>query len=374
MLFYKYFKLLLCAGVVFVFFGCSSGKNSLSVDAPSKSDEFVVVMAEGTADITPAGIAEATDRAYLDAQRKAIETALGKIYSAKTVVDAGRFIEQTIMAKVEGYIKKWEKLAGPEVQDFPGISDKIVWVKINAQVGKDKLKEDTFALEEIQKKLGRPDIAVAIGNSQASQVLGSKLKEKKFTVKVLDNVSGDIRESAQENGVDILIKGDVSASKAGSIMKGVDMKSYQSEVVLKAINVSDGEELSQAAGHGAYPHINDASGKAGAVQKAAASAADILIEKLLNAWEDVLNNGSNLYLKVKGLSLNDESDFKMVLERYLRGLKEVHSKGLKDGIFTYKLNYLGDAKQLAKELGSLNSKFILNISGYRTNIVEAEIK
>lgn len=340
----------------------------------SKND-YTLVVAEGTGDIREAGVSEAADRAYLDAQRKAIETALGKMYSAKTVVEAGRFIDQTIMSNIEGYIKKWSKIAGPEIQEFPGIEDKIVWVKIEAQVGKNKLKEDTMALEEIQRRLGRPDIAIIIENSYAGKVLSNKLKEKKFNVREISKEDNeDPVEVAVENEIEIIIDGEVSASSAGNIMKGVAMKSFQSDVVFKAINTSDGAVLSQTSGHGAYPHINDEAGKAGAIEKAAETAAENLSQQILSGWEDVLNNGNNLYLRVAGISLEDESDLKMVFNRYLRGLKEVHSKGFKNGIFTYKLKYLGDAKQLAKELSGVKSKFNVKITGYRVNTVEVEIK
>jgi len=353
--------------------GCG-GKKQIDTDPVEDAADAILVTAEGTADIGNAGLAEATDRAYLDAQRKAIETALGKMYSAKTVVDAGRFIEQTIMAKAEGYIRKWSKLAGPDVQDYPGITEKIVWVKIQASVGKNKLKEDTFALEEMQKKLGRPDVAVVIPNAHAAKVIESKLKEKEFTVRDLSSTEKDPVEAAQEEGVEIIIDGKAEVSGAGQIMAGVNMKSFQSDIIIKAINTSDGELLAQSSAHGAYPHINEESGKAGAAERAARVASDEMLEKLLAAWEDVLNNGSNLYLKVEGLTLEKESDFRMILKRSLRGLKEIHSKGLADGVFTYKLMYLGDGKQLAKELGNIESKFSLVITGYRVNTVSAEVK
>ncbi|MFH1414657.1 MAG: hypothetical protein ABIH89_01055 [Elusimicrobiota bacterium] len=353
--------------------GCG-GKKQIITGPPENAADAIIVTAEGTADIGNAGLAEATDRAYLDAQRKAIETALGKMYSAKTVVDAGRFIEQTIMAKAEGYIRQWSKLAGPEVQDYPGITEKIVWVKIQASVGKDKLKEDTFALEEIQNKLGRPDVVVVIPNAHAAKVIESKLKDKKFTVRDLPGSEKDPVAAAQEEGIEIIIDGKVEVSGAGQIMAGVNMKSFQSDIIIKAVNTSDGEVLAQSSAHGAYPHINEESGKAGAVERAAQIAADEMLEKLLAAWEDVLNNGSNLYLKVEGLSLEDESDFRMVLKRSMRGLKEVHSKGLAEGVFTYKLMYLGDGKQLAKELSNIESKFGIVVTGYRVNTVTAKVK
>jgi hypothetical protein len=341
--------------------------------AKKKSDKYISITSEGTADIREAGISEASDRAYLDAQRKAIEKALGKLYSAKTVVEAGRFIEQNITSNIKGYIRKWEKIDGPEVRDYPGISEKLVWVKIEAKVGKGKLKEDSLALEEIQRKLGRPDFAVVIDNKYCNQMISSKLKEKQFTVREINNANSNSIETALENNIDIIIDGTVESSGGKKIMPNVDMRSFQANVIVKALNVTDGEILSQASGHGAHPHIEEESGTAEAIRKASTGAIDEIMEQVLSTWEYVLNNGNNIYLKMKGISLLEESDFKVLLKRYLRGLQEVHDKGFNEGVFTYKLKYLGDAKQLAKELSSMKSKVKINVSGYKSNTVEAEV-
>lgn len=370
MLYYKNIKIIITSFILLIMSGCAA-KQQVTEELPGN---YVSVIAEGTADIKEAGMSEATDRAYIDAQRKAIEKALGKMYSARTVVDSGRFIEQTIMADVKGYIRKWEKVAGPEAQDYPGTSEKIVWVKIQAEVGLDKLKEDTFALEEMQKRLGRPDIAVIVKNNHSRQVISNKLSENKFTVRDIGTALNDPVGTANENNVELIIDGKVTAKSAGKIMKGVDMISYQSDVTLKAVNVADGEVIAQAAGHGAFPHIEEESGKAGAVRKATEIAMDKLTEQMLAAWENILNNGSGIYLKIKGITLNNESDFKSVMTRYLRGVKEVHSKDFKSGIFTYKIMYLGNAKQLAKEISSIKGRFNVNVTGYKANTVEAEVK
>ncbi|MBN2406098.1 MAG: hypothetical protein JXJ19_00215 [Elusimicrobia bacterium] len=334
---------------------------------------YVTVTAEGTADIKKAGVAEATDVAYMDAQRKAIETALGKLYSARTVVESGRFIDQTIMADVKGYIKRWEKLGDPAVQDYPGTSYKIVKVQIKADIGLDKLKEDTTALDQMQKRLGRPDIAVVVSDANAKQTISSKLKDKDFTVIDLGS-QADVLAAAADKNAELLIDGKVTLSEGKKIMEGVDMKSYQATITLEAVNTASAESIAQAAGSGAYPHIDADTGKAGAANRAAETAADQLIEKLLVVWEDVLNNGSGIYLKVSGLTLNNEADFGKLLERYLRGVKEIHAKGLQDGIFTYKIMYLGTAKQMAKEVSEIQGNFKVNVTGYRANTVTAQVK
>lgn len=365
----KHILLFLCFAVLNVSIGYSRSKKNNKKDTPK--GEIIEVVAEGFADIRESGFSDAVDRAYLDAQHKAVETALGKVYSARTVVEAGRYIEQKVYADVKGYIKNWEKISGPATQEYPGTKDKIVWVKIKASIGLNKLKSDTGALLEIQKRLGSPDVAVFINNKHALNKITEKLKAKKFIVKDIDMIENEAKlELALENDIEIVIEGVVTTSGGRIIMKGVDMRSYQANIVLKALNSVDGIVLAEASSSGAYPHINPESGKAGAVEKATDKASDELIDKLLISWEDSLNNGNNFYLKIGGLTLKNEADFKFILKRNLRGLKEVFSKGFKEGIFSYKLKYLGDVKTLAKDLSNIKGKFKVEVKSYRLNTVK----
>jgi len=347
-----------------------------SLKAEDQPSDSITVTSEGTADIRGAGVSEAVDRAYLDAQKKAVESALGKMYSATTVVEAGRFIEQNVMSDISGYIRNWEKVDGPDTRTFSGTDEKVVWVKIRAEIGLGKLKSDTLSLEKIQQRLGRPDMAVIIDNIHASQAASKKLEENRITVKKLRVPEGmDRFEYAAENGVDILIEGDAETTDAGSVMDGVKLKSYQSDVQLKAVNVIDGEIIAQASAHGAAAHIQDEPGRAEAVRKASEKAAEELTSHLLEAWQDVLNNGNIIYLEVKNVPFKKETEFRKKLGSGFRGIREIHPKGFRNEKHIYKLKYLGDARMLASDLDTYNKDgFNLKVTGYRLNRVEAEME
>jgi hypothetical protein len=241
-------------------------------------------------------------------------------------------------------------------------------------VGKDRLSEDTLALQKIQQRLGRPDIAITLSNKKAKQVIESSLKDKEFTVKDIGHNPQDPFKTANENNVEIIITGEATAKSAGAVMEGVSMKSYQAEVIFKALNVTDGMILAEASAHAAAAHIEELSGMTAAIKKASKQAAGELTEKMIEGWEDILNNGSNLYVDIKGLTLNNESDFKRFLKDSVRGVTEVHSKGLEDGINSFKVKYLGDSRHFAQALNEAEGDFSLTVTGYKVNLVEAEIK
>jgi len=333
---------------------------------------YVTVVSEGIADIREAGVSEALDRAYLDAQYKAIEKALGKIYSARTVVESGRFLQQTVMTNVKGYIRRWYEISKPEEIQFPWTNERVVYVKICAEVGLNKLKDDTVALQELQKRLGRPDIFVDIDNIYAKQVITTKLQEIGFTIHDLEIKKGDLINSALENNIEVIIQGSIEVKNSGKVFENLDIKLFQSQVSLRAINVSDNRIIAHVTAEESYPHVDEKSGKVGAIKKATESAMNKLIEDLLASWEDILNNGNELYLKVKGLVIEQESSFRKYIQRSIRGCREIYCEGMKNNVVSFKILYLGNVNDFVKDLNRIKG-YNIKVTKFSTNIVEAEI-
>lgn len=354
---HKRFKLINSFILIAVLFTCAAKKNT------SNGNDSLIIISQGSADIRDAGMTEALDRAYLDAQRKAVENALGKIYYAQTVVEAGKFIEETVIANIKGYIRKWKKQGNPVIANYPGTGYKVVNVKIEAEVGLGKLKEDMVALKEIQMRLGRPDLAIDLDNLQANKELEKILNKYLFTVYELKNAPGD--------KIDIIIDGKVTSETAGKIMEGVDLISCQADVVLKARLRTSGEILAQASGHGASPHINIESGKAAAIEKAVFNAGEDLVKQLFSAWENILNNGRDVYLNITGIKLADEAEFSHMLKNSIRGINEMYTKGYNNGVLRYKLKYLGELRYFAKDLDVLDT---IKVNSYDGNSIDAEIE
>jgi len=167
---------------------------------------------------------------------------------------------------------------------------------------------------------------------------------------------------------DIVIVGKAKAVSGGQInVQGYsgNLKSYQADSSFKVVNVGDGRILAISSKHGAASHIVDQTGGINALTKAAESAADELIDQILKAWEDVLNNGNLLTLYVKGLSITDELTFNKSLKNTFREVKEVYAKQKKGDKSVFTVRYLGTARDFATALVTKeNFDFKVNVESY----------
>src|SRR5438270_666390 len=99
------------AALVVFFSGCAGSKSRLKV---GKTTEGEVVEAEGFAPNDPKDVLNTKRGSLVDAQRNAIEKAVGVFVSARTMVEKAVAIENNILARTDGYIKKYDVIGeGP---------------------------------------------------------------------------------------------------------------------------------------------------------------------------------------------------------------------------------------------------------------------
>ncbi len=383
----------LAIGICFIFaFNCAStAKNTKQVESANPSEKIVTTT--GFADIRAAGDAEAYDRAIEDAQRKGVEEAIGTVVDAQTVTSKGTLIKDQISGRSSGYIKKRDIIKQWK-------EGQLVYVQVKMTIGVDKLKEDVLALDVAQKRMKMPRVIVYVKESYLDKnnqgttgtvynTLLSKFSEKKFIIvnrsgvnlsaeenSMLDNLAAQdkIGTMAQKigakNGADIVIAGSGEARDAGiGNLMGTDMKSYQANVNLQVINVSDGRIMATTIKQGASPHINADQGCVAALKRVTEPAADDLINQVLTAWDDILNNGNMLTLKVSGLSLTEGFKFQKALKQYFREIKDVFDKGMANGQSVYTVKYLGDAKDFAMALSTVTFGYTVDVTEYDATTV-----
>jgi hypothetical protein len=347
-----------------------------------------IVETTGMADIRKAGEAEAYDRAIEDAQRKGVEEAIGTFVDQQTITEKGVLIKDQISGRSSGYIKNREILKQWK-------EGGMVYVKVRLVIGMEKLKDDVLALDMAQKRMKMPRVIVYVKESYLGKdntgttgtvynTLISKFAEKKFIIVNRQNptLSGEenamlnslssqdrIATMAQaigaKNSADIVIAGSGEARDAGiGTLYGSDMKSYQANVNLQVINVNDGRIMATTIKQGAAPHINPEQGMIASLKKVTEPAADDLINQVLAAWEDILNNGNMLTLKVTGLTMTEGFQFQKALKQYFREVKDVFDKGMENGRMVYTVKYLGDAKDFAMALSTVSFGFTVEVSAY----------
>ncbi len=368
---------------IFTLFSCGGGEQV-------KDDSFKVgdkedigggigsktIIAEGLAEVREAGAPDAYDRAEEAAKTKAIEKALGIIIDARIISSSGVLLEENIFVKKQGYIRKSEVTS-------KRVDDGIAYVTVKADVGLQKLKDDVMALDILQHRMNMPNTIIfideKIANKKSSQnisygILVKKFKEKKFTIisptrisknykknikKLFKSIDGDentlvslAANMGMDVSADVVIVGKAYATKAKKLKgtEGTSFVSSQADVNFKVINVGDGRIIASKFQRSSGAHVNPNSAGISALQRGADPAADDLLDQILKAWEDILNNGNLITLYTTGLSLTEEIKFEKLLKAYYREVREVYTKRRqgKKSVFTVK--YLGSSRDLAKAL------------------------
>src|SRR5258706_9385850 len=99
----------------FLLIGCAGSHRHLKV---GQTQDGEVVEAEGLAPYNAKDLVQTKRASLSDAQRNAVEKAVGVFVSAQTRVEKAVAIENNILSRTEGYVKKYEILKEWTEKDF----------------------------------------------------------------------------------------------------------------------------------------------------------------------------------------------------------------------------------------------------------------
>jgi hypothetical protein len=175
--------LILCLGLVV---GCAGSKSRLKI---GQSVDGEVVEAEGLAPYNAADIIATKRASLVDAQKNAVERAVGVFVSGKTLVEKAVAIENNILARTDGYVKKYDILKESREGD-------LYKTRIRALVAVKDLEKDLKQLSLLGTgELSRPRVRIKISEkvdkeaadeSPAATGLEKQLVENGYVI-----VSGD---------------------------------------------------------------------------------------------------------------------------------------------------------------------------------------
>ncbi|MCK5566113.1 MAG: flagellar assembly protein T N-terminal domain-containing protein, partial [Planctomycetes bacterium] len=131
--------------------------------------------------------AAARDKAIEDAQRKAVEQAMGTMISSESVTKNFQLISDRILSLSSGYIEKYRVISEKEIDDE-------VEVEIAAIVGMSKLNDSVQAIKNLIRRMDRPKIMVLIAE-QSIREEGQQLSEKSRGDVVLSSTSLGVVEN-----------------------------------------------------------------------------------------------------------------------------------------------------------------------------------
>jgi hypothetical protein len=252
------------------------------------------VTATGMGSIINGDVAHARDDAVEDALRKGLEQVMGMMVSAETLVENFQLIEDNIFSKTQGYVQTYEV-----VQE--GKRDEMLYeVTVNAVVKMSDLKSDLDAIQTLIRRKNTPRMMVLIEETNIGETPGMHLvttdlntaetalmdqfmaKGFRFvdqqTVKAnMDKavaaaiLKGDVAKAAalgKSHGAEVVVTGKAVAKATETEAFGTKIRSQQATVTARAIRTDTGDIIATGSAQGAYPHIDDMTGGAKAIQKA----------------------------------------------------------------------------------------------------------
>lgn len=376
---------------------------------PAWAQESQTVTTEGVAAIVDGNKAIARDQALQDAQRKAIEEAIGTMISSETAVQNFQLLSDKIFSQSQGYIKSYKVVSD-------GAADATLYkVTIQATVATEGLKNDLGALGLLMQRVEKPRVLFMIAEQNIGQefyvfwwwgkseykgqhfdmaasetalkeeflakgfnVVDSSIATGKIEVsnayKIADLTDTGALSIGRQLGAEVVIKGK-SLAKEGPRTGGSSVGSYVADITASALRVDNGQVLASGRGHGVSRHISQVTGGTEALERAARELAEKMIDQITKKWTAETSGGGLIQLTVKGIGdYKNFVKFKDMLQKQVRGVQAVYQRSLEGGTAVIEVDMKGTAQSLADELAHKNIGGVpITVTGATAHTVEVNL-
>ncbi len=367
------------------------------------------VTAEGVAGIQGGDKAIARDNAVQDALRKAVEQAVGTMVASETLVENFVTVKDNILSKSQGYVQNYKVVKEGADKDLYNVT-------IAATVSVGSLKNDLAALGLLQARVGKPRTLFMIAEQNIGQevyvfwwswfgsggaafagqtvdqaVSETALKEEflnkgfnvvdissatgKFQIsnayRIADLTNDGAREFGKKLNAEIVIKGKALA-KEGPRTPGSSVGSYLADITLSAIRVDNGQVVASARGNAAARHVAQHVGGNEALDRAARSVSDKLIEQILARWTGETSGGQLVQVTIRGLAgMKDLVKIKDFLQSQVRGVQTVIQRSFEGGVAVLEVDAKATAQQIGDELATKDVPGLdLDVTGATANTLD----
>jgi hypothetical protein len=372
----------------------------LVVASAARSQETKTVTAEGVAGIQGGAKDIARDAALEDAQKRAVEQAIGILIDSQTQVENYQLISDKILSQTKGYITRYN-IAGETVEDT------LLRVRINAEVSLGKLTDDLSGIGILLGQMHKPrtiimiaeqnigrewsawwwgqqsDMSVAentildVFTQKGFEFIDHDAAEKNIRVtaayKVQDLTVDQARTLGSQADAEVVIVGKAVAKLYGDI--GGGMKSVQADLSARAIRTDTGQVLASVTTHAAAVHITPETAGIEALKKAAKAAADQMAEKILAVYSKEAGGTRSVNLTVTGLNKTQFVKFKDVLRNQVRSIKDLHERSFSGNTAKMSVDCKGSAQSLSDELLLRDfGAFAVEVVGSTANSLELKVE
>lgn len=367
------------------------------------------VTAEGTAGILGGDQGIARDNAIRDAQRKAVEQAVGAMIASETLVENFQVLRDSVYSKSQGYIQKYDIVKEGAQKDLYNVT-------ISAIVTTGPLKDDLSALGLLMARVGKPRTLFMIAEQNVGQeiyvfwwgwwgkggqsftgqtvdmavsetILKEEFLGKGFNVIDISAVTGKVeisnayrmadltdtgaREIGKKMGAEIIIKGKALA-KEGPRNPGSSVGSYLADIAVTAVRVDNGQVLASARDSAPARHVSQHVGGNQAIENAAKKVADKLIDQITAKWSGETSGGQLVQITIRGLAgMKDLIKVKEFLQSQVRGVQTVIQRNFEGGVAVLEVDAKASAQQIGDELAKKDFGALdLDVTGATANTLE----
>ena len=338
------------------------------------------------------GYGASPQAALSDAKRKAVEQGVGVVISSKAVVENFRLINDQILARADGFLKRYREIESGQKPDGTFA------VKIEAEVTAilDEITKDKVAIDLLLQWLDKPrfiflieennagDSVSAVTETEIGRIMGEKgfpvygsaqLQMIRGKIRALNPGEGNLQWAktvAEEFPAEYIVSGKATATITdASDILGSGWKAGKAYITARIIKTDTGEIMAQNTFDAAAPEINESIAGTKSLKIAAAKLADYLIKETIRKWSLVQANTQNILLRINEITYEQLDQFKTYLQTGVEGVQSVALLGFSTSSALLSLEITGDYMFLARKVNGVkvNGATLIILEATRNNLV-----
>lgn len=325
------------------------------------------VTAKGMATVYKNFIDIARSKALDEAQRSAVERAVGVMITSKTAVENFQVKMDSILSESRGFINSYKIIAEKRTGDN-------YEVEIEADVSVGKLRDKMQAINLIMERKSKPRLMLIFKDSATKDALAEAAMVKYLmanSFKLVDAKSVKknkeleiIEESAEKKaiagiaqryGAEVIIFGTVDAVSNSFVINNIEMNTNKVVITGKVINGDTGEIVTTASETKSAPGMK---GDFKALtEEISIKLARKLVDDVLENWAKELANTATIKLVISGLdTFSLLQEFKTVISEEVKGFKGMNQRHYLKGKAEFDLDIEGDVQAVAHDIARLKLK------------------
>ncbi|NOR45124.1 MAG: hypothetical protein GQ534_06005 [Candidatus Delongbacteria bacterium] len=233
------------------------------------------------------GTGTSKNEALMNAKRNALERSVGMMLSSKSLAKNNMLINDRILTKSEGFIKKYELIQ-------ESVEDGIYQIKIKADITNliDDILKDEFAIKFLIGEMGFPKFGVIINSKDGSRdkfaeniVIDNFMKSYFNVCKIPEDGIDSVRSKT-----DFIIQGSVDYSTSEIKAYNIEnMYSVHTKIECQIISLSDDKIISSDTFTTKKAHFDPQEAKRQSISLCSDKISKFLIEDSIEKWNLYFN-------------------------------------------------------------------------------------